>query len=810
MAYVDKINKDNIDYDIQDSKAARSVDGSISSHVEEANQIHTSTGVSESSEFIYRTTAGDASISNGMATLSNIKGKTLQTGHVDESIDVHGDFSASGTTVSIEESTWRTYVADSGVYEFEYDGANWKLDDATVTLANYGLTVTGSVSVNDTITVGYTKLEIGTLTTASPTALVSTGFNQYDATAGYAHVIGNNQYRIDGTYTSLGFTTTIGGVTAPVTVTNGKFTPTEDGYIYVSGGSGDILIALVWSGVRDADPFEAYETSVVNIPTEDAEENNLPTATYGMPSVGDVADELNFSEKKYYQKIGHYTYSAENLATVQAMGVDYWYDLNDIFYVLENSVIYDLASSVSGAYEANDFGTEEFIGTSAPLGATIYYGNNLVDKLRNLLDIQSLGPGLSLEGSVLKAIGGSGVKLLTENDYDYPDANPTGVALWRLQPGVYILPLGVKGYTGVWFSADVARTGTWLVTTGAYGSDPAAGLFYFFGGEQVFRYTTRISNGSRLQGETVIGGIRDNLYSNDRAYGLSAYQGKVLDEKIEGRVKQNAGAPTTSTVGTVGMLMEDTTNGKLYICTDATNPYVWEAVGGGGGTSGMKQLTTSDYNWPEDNPDGIAPWLLDLGWYITSDNLKIYPSSMTGSYYTSIYGQIYGIGRGNGMGAGHRFVFNLGSGAGIPATQWSGATYTRWFDDNGVVTNSEYLVGSARLDERISRRVGAPLSSSKGVLGEFWTNKNTGKTYKCVGANDVSGVYDWEEAITNPSGLLINGGTTAPTTATVGQIGTQYTYVDTTGTPTAHLCVCVEIDDTTDPDNPSYTWQTLI
>lgn len=52
---------------------------------------------------------------------------------------------------------------------------------------------------------------------------------------------------------------------------------------------------------------------------------------------------------------------------------------------------------------------------------------------------------------------------------------------------------------------------------------------------------------------------------------------------VDNRVLTNAGAPTTSTVGTVGQVLEDTTNGKLYICTDATNPYVWEEVGGGGG-----------------------------------------------------------------------------------------------------------------------------------------------------------------------------------------------------------------------------------
>lgn len=64
--------------------------------------------------------------------------------------------------------------------------------------------------------------------------------------------------------------------------------------------------------------------------------------------------------------------------------------------------------------------------------------------------------------------------------------------------------------------------------------------------------------------------------------GQSAHDA-VTKGQLDSIAIQNAGAPTTSTVGTVGQLLEDTTNGKLYICTDATNPYVWEEVGAGGG-----------------------------------------------------------------------------------------------------------------------------------------------------------------------------------------------------------------------------------
>lgn len=409
MAYIDKINKNSTDYDIQDSKAARSVNGTTDSHVEQADEIYTTSTQVSTSAFAYRTTAGDVSIETGAASINYLEGNTIQTGHTDEVLDVQSSFMDSGTTVAIDAPTWRTAVSTDGTYNFSYDGANWKLNDSTVELSTYGLTVTGTVSEGDSITVAYVALVIGTLATATPTSFVATGFNQYDATAGYAHVVGNNQYRIAGTYTSLGFTTTISGTTTPVTVTDNKFTPTEDGYIYVAGASGDILIALVWSGTMDSEPYSAYSTSTIVIPTADASSTALPTASYGMPSVGNVRDKLSFAEKIYVQNIGRYAYSAANLATVQALGVAYVYDLNDIFYVLPEPVTYTLDSSVSGAYTANDYGTEEFTGTTVPVNVSITYGNSLVDKLRNMLPIQSIGAGLTLTGTELSAAGGGSI-----------------------------------------------------------------------------------------------------------------------------------------------------------------------------------------------------------------------------------------------------------------------------------------------------------------------------------------------------------------------------------------------------------------
>lgn len=77
----------------------------------------------------------------------------------------------------------------------------------------------------------------------------------------------------------------------------------------------------------------------------------------------------------------------------------------------------------------------------------------------------------------------------------------------------------------------------------------------------------------------------------------------------------------------------------------------------------------------------------------------------------------------------------------------------------------------------------------------------------------ISGVYDGQNAHDAATKgqldtAILNGGTTAPTTATVGAVGTLYSYVDTTGTPTPHLMVCTEV--TTSGNTTTYTWTDLL
>lgn len=247
--------------------------------------------------------------------------------------------------------------------------------------------------------------------------------------------------------------------------------------------------------------------------------------------------------------------------------------------------------------------------------------------------------------NVISASGGGGeAKVLTVDDYNYDKGN-TGtnncVAMWLLSPGLYSNSNGVNIIIASNYSFNTNNR-TYLVSKSDSTNNDNVQILCFRGSSLADRtiYTMNslgtgvISRNFLTNGDTVNG-----LSSSDTVLPLSANQGKVLNEKIDSLAIQNAGAPTTATVGTVGQLLEDTTNGDLYICTDATNPYVWEQVGAGGGgsASGVTELTSADYDWPENNPDGIAIWKLKAGLYYQTTGTKIYITTTVASPWAGMY-----------------------------------------------------------------------------------------------------------------------------------------------------------------------------
>lgn len=100
-------------------------------------------------------------------------------------------------------------VGASGEYIFLYDGTNWKLNGVNATIANYGITLTGTPAKNDIIVVNYTKAaggwealgkdnddlskELNPDTESSKNVLGETTFRH----SGYEPEIGIDPYYID-------------------------------------------------------------------------------------------------------------------------------------------------------------------------------------------------------------------------------------------------------------------------------------------------------------------------------------------------------------------------------------------------------------------------------------------------------------------------------------------------------------------------------------------------------------------------------------------------------------------------------------
>lgn len=270
----------------------------------------------------------------------------------------------------------------SGYMDFIYT-TNWNYDPTT-----YGITVTGSPISGDQIRVTYVKEVRGTITQSNPQTFKSSGWNLYNHTNGYARVLKYSEvygFGIAGTYTSLAFSPTVSGAQTAVTVTDGKFTIDEDGYIFVTGGNDtDTQIWMTWSdwtSQANGGTWEAYTESTVDFSS--IMSSYFP---YGLLEVGSHQDEINFSTGVAINKVARIAYSSANLAMVRAMEVDYEYDENYIYYALSAPVSNSI--SIDNSFDAYDHGLEWFTGTVLAVDTQTIYGRNLKNKLeRDVLTI---------------------------------------------------------------------------------------------------------------------------------------------------------------------------------------------------------------------------------------------------------------------------------------------------------------------------------------------------------------------------------------------------------------------------------------
>lgn len=386
--------------------------------------------------FIDRTAGGSTPIDDGDAWLMDIKGNSVHDGYVAESLvmSVSPVEREDPIEADIDRDTFVSYVSESGTTTLIYT-SDWSADPEL-----YGITVTGTPVSGDVITVVYVKEVRGTITVADPQTFVSTGWNLYNHSTGYARALKYSEdygFRIEGTYTAIQFSATITGTRGAVTVTDGNFDVPSDGYIWITGGnSTDTAVYMTcsdWTEGIEGD-FASYSETTVDFST--VMSTFFPN---GLLKAGSVRDEINFNLGQAINRVEQKIYSDENRAAAESSGREYEFDEDYIYIALSSAETHSI--SVDGGVTASDHGLEMFTGTEVPVEAEMIYGNNLKNKLEvdvltksgdlvnnlttnDATKVLSAAQGYALNSKVLTASGAVAcVRLYYRDDLTFSNGN---------------------------------------------------------------------------------------------------------------------------------------------------------------------------------------------------------------------------------------------------------------------------------------------------------------------------------------------------------------------------------------------------
>ena len=413
--------------------------------------------------------------------------------------------------------------------------------------------------------------------------------------------------------------------------------------------------------------------------------------------------------------------------------------------------------------------TWTFIGATGP-----YYTKGQTDALLNeKQDNLTAGDNITIENNVISA--DDWIATLTSDDYDYPDNNPDGVAVWSLPTGMYRAPNGVNVYN------DSATSGSGGNRLFFVNSDlPGSNSIIYYPGASIALFVVNKSTGSLVLDTSTLltSQVVDALTSTATDVPLSANQGKVLKGLIDGLDTTVAGKQDTLTAGEA---INITSN-----VISATN------------TGQAKLLTADDYNWNKTTGsatepfDSIALWLLPTGMYKvdkSSDQIPVLADSVTTPLYR-IDGDLLAIvtrdvGSGGTIDGASLYVSFRRAGGGavrpliIEVRPSTVSPYWRFnsVDRNSVSPGSDILIGKDIVD---------------GV-----NSLNSANHYKVLSA--------WQGYVLNNKieDRIKESGTAAPTTSTIGTVGELYAYVEN---GTGHLAICTEV--TSNPTD--YIWQILV
>lgn len=373
---------------LQIKDAVKSVNGNLPdangditlSSIPYADNLRSESSFRDLTNFSQRTSGGTLSVKNGDAWLMNIKGYSTHEGYVPEVLNVVPTLVGSDghLEVTVDRDDFVSEHDSDLTATIAYADGAWSTDPD-----DYSLTITGTPVAGDYITITYVKEVRGTITVSNPQSFVSTGWNLYKHSVGYARVVAYEEgYRISGAYTALKYSSTIDGTKTTLEVNDVYFDVPGDGYVWVTGGdSTSTAIYPMWTDWGDgySGSFEAYSESVIDLSS--VMSSNFP---YGLLKAGSVVDEIDLNLATAYSRVQRLAYSAANRATAESSGREYEFDEDYIYLAKASNNIGTYTNlNLSGSYTVNDHGIEYFTGDTGEVTTDILYGNNLKNKLEH-------------------------------------------------------------------------------------------------------------------------------------------------------------------------------------------------------------------------------------------------------------------------------------------------------------------------------------------------------------------------------------------------------------------------------------------
>lgn len=543
-----------------------------------------------------------------------------------------------------------------------------------------------------------------------------------------------------------------------------------------------------------------------------------------------------------YEANGHiYLYSSDGIPTLLEVKIpdEIWERIGDLeedlaeleqeFDDFKNSPdVVDIVATYSDlqAYDTSGLGDKDVVRVLSDEthdGESSYYRWNTATQTWTFIGATGPYYTKSETDTLIGAAKGS-AKELTPEDYNWPTANPDGIAVWTLGPGFYSAPRGVKLY---WTSSSQGVDSSpfeFIVAAQGNSGDKSINLF------SDVLYLVH-SDGTVILDTTFLktSQVTDNLTSTSPSLPLSANQGRILKDTVDTKQDElTAGGNIT---------IEDESGALVISATDTTYS---DFTGTDGQTAGNAGLVP-------------APATTDAGKVLGADGTWVTGGptvvQTTGISTTDVMSQdattsmVYAdpstkrkirIGDGATADVNHTDIVAIGTSSN------AGEDSTIAIGKNSLASaSSSIAIGSgsssnkttASKTQAIAIGVGAQASGYASIalgraavasggggisLGAYTPDGGKGvfniggiaaQHYSDCGYNNsayrlLTGLYDPQNAHDAATKGYVDPSTdvSAPTTSTVGRLG--QIYVDTTNSD-AYMCVAV--DDIT----PAYTWKKI-